>query len=34
MYQEIDGQRLPFSDTEVARQVLQGLVKQEVRVQA
>ena len=34
MYQEIRGQRLPFSDTEVARQVLQGLVKQEVRVQA
>jgi UDP-N-acetylmuramoyl-L-alanyl-D-glutamate--2,6-diaminopimelate ligase len=34
MYQEIGGQRLPFSDIEVARQVLQGLVEQEARVQA
>ena len=34
MYQEIGGQRLPFNDKEVARQVLQGLVKQKVRMQA
>ncbi len=33
MYQEIGGHRFPFSDSEVARQVLQDLATQQARVQ-